>query len=361
MTQTKRPSYIKGLGRTISKRSSAGKQFFTTVYFATRTRDQQKGLLFEHQQKLKTGRARKLGSNFFVPAKDLRGFLVVLQEVIEQNQEQLVRRAGKDLLSFMFPPVESRIQNIADEIENLESQLQTLDSDQTQRIQRLSSEIAKKDKQIIAISHELEKIRRRRQHVRVLEMERQVHFFKNNLADFKRLIENGKEISDSRGVQQESLYQEFLVKNFWMFGIQYIAASSKPKSSTKGIPDLLLQRTDGFNDVIELENPTDQIFVNIAKRPEQSAALKEALAQTMDYVDDYALRYRDEYYEHGIDTYKPSGIIVIGRRRDKSLERRRRQLNAYLHGIEIWTFDDLMSNAEQVITLIETGPTSYAG
>ena len=358
MAQTRRPRYIKGPGRTIPKSSSAGKQFFTTVCFATRTSDQQKGLLFEHQQKLKNGRAKKLGSNFFVPAKDLRGFLVVLQEVIEQNQDQLVRRAGKSLLDFMFPPVETRIQNIADEIENLESKLQTLDSDQVQSIQRLNIEIAKKDKQIIAISQELEKVRQRRQHVRVLEMERQVHFFKNNLAEFKSLIENGKAISDSRGVQQESLYQRFLVKNFWMFGIQYIAAVSKPQSSTNRIPDLLLQRTDGFSDVVELENPTDQIFVNILKRPEQSAALKEALAQTMDYVDDYSLRYRDEYYEHGIDTYKPSGIIVIGRRGGQNLERRRRQLNAYLHGIEIWTFDDLMSNAEQVITLLETGPTS---
>lgn len=78
----------------------------------------------------------------------------------------------------------------------------------------------------------------------------------------------------------------------------------------------------------------------------------------MNYVDDYALRYRDEYYKHGIDTYKPNGIIVIGRRGVQDLERRRRQLNAYLHGIDIWTFDDLISNAEQVITLLKTGSTS---
>lgn len=358
MPQKEISSFIKGAGRTISKRSSAGKQFFTTVYIATRTSDDQKGLLFEHQQKLRNGGARKLGSHFFIPEKDLRGFLVVLREVIEQHQDQLARQPTKNLLDLMSLPVETKIHNIAIEIEKLESQLQNLDANQTQRIQHLQGEISKKDEQIVAISRELEKIRQRRQRIRVLEMERQVHLFKHNLAEFKNLAENGKEISDSRGMQQESLYQEFLVKHFWMFGIQYVAASSKPKSATNRIPDLLLQRADGFSDVVELENPTDQVFVNISKRPEQSGALKEALAQTMDYVDDYALRYRDEYYEHGIDTYKPSGIIVIGRRGEQDLERRRRQLNSYLHGIEVWTFDDLISNAEQVIKLLETGSIS---
>lgn len=34
------------------------------------------------------------------------------------------------------------------------------------------------------------------------------------LAEFKDLVENGKEISDVRGIQQESLYQNFLVNHF---------------------------------------------------------------------------------------------------------------------------------------------------
>ncbi|MDX2215637.1 MAG: hypothetical protein SFY66_20410, partial [Oculatellaceae cyanobacterium bins.114] len=213
MSQEKHPSYIKDKGRTIPKRNSAGQQFFTTVYIATRTSDDQHGLLFEHQQKLRSGGVRKLGSNFFIPEKDLRGFLIVLREIITQNQEQFARQIGKNLLELMSLPVETRIQNIAIEIEQLESQLQGLGTQETHKIHRLQSEISKKDEQIFAISQELEKVRQHRQRIRVLEMERQVHLFKQNLSDFKDLVENGKEIAKSRSVQQESLYQDFLVSN----------------------------------------------------------------------------------------------------------------------------------------------------
>lgn len=355
MTQAK---YKKIQGRTILKKSPAGKQFAISVYYATRTTNniEQSGLLFEHQQKLKNGNSKKLGANFFVKERDLAGFLLVLKNCIIQNQDKFSSQASKKVTELIAPSVEIGIHNLVAEIESLKGQLDNLNIDQDLEINQLQSVIARKDEQISAIIQELEKIRQMRQHIRVVEMERQVNIFKQTLTEFKLLVENGKEIAIEKGVQQESLFQNFLKKNFWMFGIQYINITAKPKSEVNRIPDLLLHRTDGFSDVVELENPTDQIFVNVTKRPEQSGALKEALAQTMDYVDDYTLRYRDEYYNHHIDTYKPNGIIVIGRKGEQELERRRRQLNAYLHGIQIWTYDDLISNAEQVISLLEKGP-----
>jgi hypothetical protein len=191
-------------------------------------------------------------------------------------------------------------------------------------------------------------------------MERSVPIFKRKLSELKRLLEKGKEVSKKQGKQQESLFQDFLMQNFWMFGPQYISAEAKPRSGKRTIPDLLIQRTDGFNDVVELENPTDYLFVKTEKRAELSGELKESLAQVMDYLDDYALGHRDTFYEDNLDTYKPKGIIVIGRRGDRALERRRRQLNSYLHGIEIWTYDDLVSNAQQVIDLLQRGPSKAA-
>lgn len=351
-------TYTTTSGRTIQKRGLAGKQFYTTVYTATRETDKQRqrGLLFQHQQKLKTGKMRKLGANFFVPEKDLPGFLNILREVLTQNGNQFTKAISTKVANIITPSLEDEIRGIGREVEQLEAQLASCSKDQQAERDRLQREIAFRDDKITSISRELAEVRRRTQRVRILEMEHQVPLFKQHLADFRRLIEEGDEIAKSRGIQQESLYQDFLFQHFWMFGLGYVSVKSKPKSAPNRSPDFLLQRADGFNDVVELENPTDPLFVKTTRRPEQSGSLKEALAQTMDYVDDYTLRHRDEYYEQGLDTYKPNGIIVIGRQGTPDLERRRRQLNAYLHGIQIWTYDDLINNAEQVISLLETGP-----
>lgn len=349
-------SYEKITGLTIPKRGIGRNQFHTTVYLAKRESDGQRGVLFEHQQKLRGGGVRKLGANFFVPVRDLTGFLNVLNSVVLDNINELPVLVRGAVLKLIKPQIEEEIQQIGRDIEDYESQLSTLNTKNQVEINRLNQEISKRDEKIANVTLALLDIKRQRQRFRILELERQIPLFKKHLADFRNLVDNGIEISKKRGIQQETLFQEFLSLHHWMFGLEYISVVSKPKSSTTRVPDLLLQRTDGFNDVVELENPTDALFVNLSKRPEQSGPLKEALAQTMNYVDDYAIRHRDEFYEQGLDTYKPNGIIIIGRRGDKDLERRRRQLNAYLHGIKIWTYDDLVSNAEQIVSLLEKGP-----
>lgn len=343
-------------GLTVPKQGLKRRQFFTSVYIARRLTDNQRGLLFQHQQQRKDGTRRKLGTNFFVPEKDLPGFISILKNSIAKNGHHLTSSIANRLSNILTPSMEIALQSLEKEIEQLENELEGLSNGQQREIDYLQQQLSIKDNTIAVVSKYLEKIKQRRQRVRIIEMEQKVHLFKKYLSEFKDLVERGDEIAKLRGVQQESLYQNYLTDHFWMFGPEYISVKSKPRSSTDRIPDLLLQRADGFSDVIELENPTDPLFVNVIKRPEQSSALKEALAQVMDYVDDYAIHYRDEFYQYGIDTYKPNGIIIIGRRVNKDLERRRRQLNAYLHSIKIWTYDDLISNAEQVISLLETGP-----
>ena len=341
-------------GLTLPKSGAGRGQFFTTIFLAKR--DGKLGFLFQHQQQLRTGERRKLGSNFFVPQKDLPGFMSVFQQVVNKYGANLSRSVHSRLKGLQTADAADSISSLAGEINALETQLSKLSKGEKAKITALQSQIAKRDGQLAKISNELEKVRRQRQKVRILEMERLLPVFQQQLEEFKQLVKDGVDIAKKRKVKQETIFQEFLTQHYWMFGPQYVSVQPKPKSSANRIPDLLIQRADGFNDVIELENPTDDLFVNVKKRPEQSKALKEALAQVMDYVDDYALRYRDEFYDSGLDTYKPMGIIVIGRQGDRDLERKRRQLNSYLHGIEIWTYDDLFANAERVINLLETGP-----
>ncbi len=335
-------------------RKGRGKRpFFIEASTAVRSTDGARGLLFQHRQRTRLG-SRKQGASFFVRQQDISRFLRLLSKLLQDNLSDFNYRVQRNIRESL----PTSIPDITRELEELEKKLEDLTPEMETTIDELRGQVAAKDQQIDALYSELHKARQQRRRVWIKQMEHSLPEFRQRLEELKHLIEEGKEIAKTRGVKQETLYQDFLKENFWMFGMPYISMKSQRRSSTTSIPDLLLQRADGFNDVVELENPTDRLFIKKSRRYEQSAALKEALAQTMDYLDDYAVRYYDEYYEDGLDTYKPKGIVVIGRSIERDLERRRRQLNSYLHGIEIWTYDDLIHNAERVITLLEQGPVA---
>ena len=346
-------------GLRIRKGVDKKKDFYLAASTAVRVEDNEKGLLLQHQQQLKRG-VRQQGANFFVKQENLPGFLQLLHQLLRERVDDFSVALRPYILKHLPQPSGVNIAITNKELETLSSRMKRSSSERRAEVTALRTQLALKDKEIASLTKELTKARRQRQQIRIIEMERSVPEFKKKLDEFKRLVDEGKSIAAGRGIKQESLYQEFLEVNFWMFGVQYISVESKRRSGRDTIPDLLLQRTDGFNDVVELENPTDTLLVAKANRFEQSGPLKEALAQTMDYLDDYDVGYQEDFYETGLDTYKPKGIIVIGRSGEKDVERRRRQLNSYLHGIEVWTYDDLMRNAQQVIDLLERGPSKVA-
>lgn len=345
--------YKKISGRRIRKGGNWNSPFFIEASIAVRRRDNRMGLLLQHQQKVGLG-SRKQGASFFVRQRDIARFLRVVRRLLKDRSCDLDSWCRRQIEDSLSRDLRMGISTSRKELGDLERRLEM--SQDSEEIRELKEQLAAKDREIAELSTELNKARLERSRIRLKEMERSVPEFKRRLHELRRLIDEGQEIAKSEGKKLESLYQDFLEENFWMFGMPYICVKGQRRSNVASIPDLLLQRADGFNDVVELENPIDTVFIERSGRYEQSAALKEALAQIMDYLDDYAVRYPVEYYEAGLDTYKAKGIVVIGRSGTKELERRRRQLNSYLHGIEIWTYDDLIRNAERVIDLLERGP-----
>ena len=338
--------------------------FYLEVSTAYRIDDWKRGLLLQHLRKLH-GSLSQQAPGFFIKEEDLPKLIKILNQLLEEKSADF-SSSTRGLIANLFQKNGEKV-DIADITEELKKLEKKLTSKHQAELTALKRQLSDKDKEISSLSLKLEKARQQRQKIRILEMERSIPLFRKQLKEFNRLVDNGKDISKEKGVKQETLYQVFLKENFWMFGVEYISVKSKPKSDVNREPDLLLQRADGFNDVVELENPTDNLFIEKSNRREQSKELKESLAQTMDYLDDYARRYPDVYYQDEIETYKPKGIIVIGRSGEKDsekspkqvrdLRRSKRQLNSYLHGIEIWTYDDLMLNAERVIELLERGPS----
>jgi|GEM_PF-774363 len=168
---------------------------------------------------------------------------------------------------------------------------------------------------------------------------------KNRVPEFTEILKEFKKIVGEN--HKESVYQKFLKNHFWIFGLEYVSAKSQKQAGAKNRPDFSLERYDKFRDIVEIKRPHDEVFVKKANRYHQGQKLKEALAEVMDYVDYFLTHINDEIVEFGETYYKPRAIIVIGR--TKEFGEKVRQLNSFLHRIEVVTYDELIERAEKII------------
>lgn len=167
--------------------------------------------------------------------------------------------------------------------------------------------------------------------------------YKKTLGIFKKLVEDEK---------AEKEYQKFLMNNYWIFGLEYISVKSQKMGGASNRPDFSLERYDTFRDIVEIKRPQDKLFVKLrSNRFTQGPKLKEALAEVMDYIDYFLAHVNDEVIEYGEMYYKPKAIIVIGR--IEGFKDKVRQLNSFLHRIEILTYDDLIERAQKIIDFYE--------
>lgn len=162
----------------------------------------------------------------------------------------------------------------------------------------------------------------------------------------------------------ETAMQHFLEDNLWLLGLHY-ARMRHRQQLPRGVMDFILERHDGFHDLLELKSPQD----DIVRAPEVledappsasdyalSPVLAEALAQVHVYRDvltTYADTAAGLYGLH--HTRDPRLIIVIGKA-DPLPEHRRRvlwELNKSLHRVEIVPYDLLGKRSEAVLKNVE--------
>lgn len=205
----------------------------------------------------------------------------------------------------------------------------------TKQIKNQSKELDGREKTIAELMNNLSVYRDQNLKNRVPE-------FKKKLTEFKELIVAKK---------TENFYQKFLKENFWIFGLEYISVKSQKAGGASNRPDFSMERYDKFRDIAEIKRPQDDVFVQVGSRFHQGSKLKEALAEVMDYVDYFLKHVNDEVVEYDETYYKPKAVIVIGQ--TKNFKEKIRQLNSFLHRIEIMTYDDLVSRAEKIIEFYE--------
>ncbi len=190
---------------------------------------------------------------------------------------------------------------------------------------------------------ELEKAKRKleKQKSRIQEL-------KKDLKEFKQLLNSPK--------TNERKLHSFLKKNPWMFGTNYrrIYKSEKP-ITVKSRNDFLLQRMDGYIDILELKSHRAPLFVGVrGKKKALSKELKDSISQVMQYLATARTYYLTIKDELGYDIYFPEGIIVIGRRKNEN-KKLLKIHNEFLNKIRVWTYDDLLDNAKEVIKTYQKG------
>ncbi|NRQ49199.1 Shedu anti-phage system protein SduA domain-containing protein [Aeromicrobium stalagmiti] len=167
----------------------------------------------------------------------------------------------------------------------------------------------------------------------------------------------------------ETNMQDFLATHPLLFGLEY--ASIRPQQSgPSGSMDFLLERFDGYNDVVELKGPNEPILRSRQQTPGSAVPTPHhyRLGKELAHALPQALAYRDRLSRHpgaaeefhGIrNAREPRLLIILGRQ--SALADHERlvllELNRSLHRAEVVPYDVIAQRAEVTLTNI----SSYLG
>jgi hypothetical protein len=183
------------------------------------------------------------------------------------------------------------------------------------------------------------------------------------LADARRDLEAYRSLLNSSEASETDM-QEFLATHPLLFGLEY--ASIRPQQSgPSGSMDFLLERFDGYNDVVELKGPNEPILRSSEQEPGSGVPTphKYRLGSELAHALPQALAYRDRLSRHpsaaeefhGIrNAREPRLLIVLGRQSDLADHERLvlLELNRSLHRAAVLPYDVIAQRAEATLVNI---------
>ncbi|WP_437668846.1 Shedu anti-phage system protein SduA domain-containing protein [Sorangium sp. So ce131] len=157
---------------------------------------------------------------------------------------------------------------------------------------------------------------------------------------------------------KEEVYRDFLKKNWRVIlGPKYRDCRSPHEVGRGAKVDLMFVRHDGFPDLWELKRPDQPVFQAYNSRLHQSEECSRAVGQLIEYID-LAEKERGGpgSYEAlrgvHVDLRRPRGFVVIGRRKDDRERDRLALENRFLAGITVFTYDDVIEGAREILTFL---------
>lgn len=179
---------------------------------------------------------------------------------------------------------------------------------------------------------------------------------RSHLEEYRRLLEKQN--------TSETTFQRFITNRPHLLGLEYARVRSKVKTP-RGEMDFLVERHDGYHDLLELKTPDDPIIKctsddsvvpATASKYSLGPALVNALAQVQVYQRQLTSSENSMDEDYGISsTRHPRVTIVVGREHRLSQTKRRilRQLNRNLHRIEVMPYDVLAQRAKVQLDNLE--------
>jgi len=163
----------------------------------------------------------------------------------------------------------------------------------------------------------------------------------------------------------ETDIQSFIKQHPWLLGLEYTRVRSHP-TIPRGQLDFLLERYDGFHDLLELKDPQDPIVegpeVMEGEPPPPASAYRfskavaQGLAQAHLYRATMIHNERTIEQEHGIKNSRDPWLFIVVGRLD-ALDTRKRlalaELNRSLHRVQIIPFDALSRRIEVLLSRLE--------
>ena len=180
--------------------------------------------------------------------------------------------------------------------------------------------------------------------IRILEIE-------DAIDEFERLLAT----SDT-----EKDFEDWCVKNYWVFGNYYVATDEIHQISNAERVDCLIQNViNQYRDIIEFKKPSFDVlcYDNKHKNYYFSSEVSKAISQAINYSDIFTLEAHGGLHRHEeIVAYYPKSIIVIGRSYNFSSEQIKAMhaLNSRLNGICVKTYDDLLAQAKALLATIRS-------
>ncbi len=208
-----------------------------------------------------------------------------------------------------------------------------------QALMRKEKVIEQRTREMRDMQNDVLRMRRNLKTTLESQMKTKLPQHKATLKAFERLLATS---------EKERELHTFLKENHWIFGPQYVSARSEQQIGFKLRGDFLLERLDGFYNIVELKKADAKIF----SRSRLSAISKNAISQMIQYLHKCDTLYTQHYTELKMDILKPEGRIVIGRS-DAEVDKNLRIHNAYLNRMKILTYDQLLSTAKRMLKSLE--------
>lgn len=167
-------------------------------------------------------------------------------------------------------------------------------------------------------------------------------------------IKEHSELSAYVAGQPEKIFQNWIEKNLWIFGVEYIQKHDARKIGISSEADCIMESMDGFLDLIELKRPSAEIlkYDSDHKSYYPHSDLSLAIGQCLKYldvVDNYKLLLQQE---HKVKIIRPRVKLIIGRTREDLPDEEfsaLRMLNMNLNHVQVISYDYLLSCGRKLI------------